>query len=100
MPGTGFQVAPGDASRVSSVYRTVDRETHAVYPGASSVYIDPPAFPFGGTGLVSSSRDYDRFLVMLLNKGMFEGDEIIPARAVELGMSNLLPEGTDMTSFI
>ena len=100
MTSTSFQVAPENAPRLASLYMTIDDQTGEVDPGLSSVYIDPPAFAFGGTGLVSSARDYDRFLIMLLNKGTFEGREIIPARAIELGISNLLPEGTDMSSFI
>ena len=34
-------------------------------PPKSSVYLGKPAFPFGGAGLVSSPRDYDRFLALV-----------------------------------
>lgn len=100
MTSTGFQVAAKDAARLASLYMTIDDETHAADPGSASVYATPPAFAFGGTGLVSSARDYDRFLVMLLNEGRYDGREIMPARAVKRGMSNLLPDGTDLSSFI
>ena len=60
-------------------------------PGAS-VYLDKPAFPFGGAGLVSSARDYDRFLTMLLRYGVIDGRRVMSEAAVKLGTSNLLPE--------
>jgi CubicO group peptidase (beta-lactamase class C family) len=59
----------------------------------NSIYRDPPPFPFGGAGLISSPRDYDRFLTMLLGGGVFAGKRVMGARAVALGTSNLLPPG-------
>ncbi|HMU22558.1 MAG TPA: serine hydrolase, partial [Sphingorhabdus sp.] len=62
-------------------------------PAATSIYLDKPAFAFGGAGLVCSARDYDRFLAMLLNGGSLDGAEIMAPETVTLGMSNLLPAG-------
>ena len=100
MASTGFQVPARDAARLATTYMTMDEVTTALDPGGTSVYLDRPAFPFGGTGLVSSARDFDRFLSMLLGGGWFDGQEIMPEPAVRLGMSNLLPDGADLSAFI
>lgn len=63
---------------------------------ADSVYLERPPFAYGGSGLVTSPRDYDRFLQMLLGKGRIGGRQVMSAKAVELGMSNLLPPGADL----
>jgi len=63
---------------------------------ASSVYTTPPAFAYGGSGLVTSPLDYDRFLAMLVGGGALAGTRVMSARAVALGTSNLLPAGVLM----
>lgn len=62
-------------------------------PAASSVYLRPPSFPYGGAGLVSSARDYDRFLHMLQNGGELDGKRVMKRETVALAMSNLMPAG-------
>ena len=47
----------------------------------------------GGAGLVSSPRDYDRFLRMIANYGVLDGKRIMSERAIRTGTSNLLPSG-------
>ena len=64
-------------------------------PGATSVYLQPPSFPYGGAGLVMSARDYDRFLRMLVDEGQLDGKRILKPATVRLAMSDLLPPGTD-----
>ncbi|MBN8809010.1 MAG: beta-lactamase family protein [Sphingomonas sp.] len=65
----------------------------ALDPAASSVYLSPPSFPYGGAGLVMSARDYDRFLHMLQNYGELDGVRIMKTETAKLAMSNLLPPG-------
>lgn len=67
-----------------------------VDPANNSIYAEPPAFPFGGAGLVCSAHDYDRFLQMLLNKGALGGNRVMSEMAAMKGMSNLLPEGASL----
>lgn len=62
---------------------------------ATSVYLQPPSFPYGGAGLVMSARDYDRFLRMLLNEGTLDGVRVLKPETVRLAMSDLLPQGVD-----
>jgi CubicO group peptidase (beta-lactamase class C family) len=60
---------------------------------ATSVWLKPPSFPYGGAGLVMSARDYDRFLHMLQNYGELDGVRIMKTETAKLAMSNLLPAG-------
>ena len=61
-------------------------------PAEASIFAEKPPFPMGGAGLVSSPRDYDRFLEMVLNRGEFRGTRVMSEAAVRLGTSNLLPD--------
>jgi CubicO group peptidase (beta-lactamase class C family) len=62
-------------------------------PAATSVYLSPPSFPYGGAGLVMSANDYDRFLHMLQNYGELDGVRVMKAETAKLAMSDLLPPG-------
>jgi len=66
--------------------------------GATSVWLRPPSFPYGGAGLVMSARDYDRFLRMLLNGGTLEGARVLKPETVKLAMSDLLPSSVDRST--
>jgi len=61
-------------------------------PGATSIFLDKPAFSFGSTGLVGTAADYDKFLQMLLGFGTHGGVQVMKPETAKLGMSNLLPE--------
>lgn len=91
MISSGFQVAPQNAGRLTTNYGMVKDKLVPIDPATSSIYLDPPAFPFGGAGLVTSPRDYDRFLQMVLNYGVIDGRRVMNERAVRLGTSDLLP---------
>ncbi len=101
MTSTGFKVSVAQAGRLTTNYGIVDGKAQPIDPGATSVYLDPPAFPFGGAGLVSSPRDYDRFLMMLAGAGAIDGQgssgRVMSENAVRMGMSNLLPAGADIS---
>jgi CubicO group peptidase (beta-lactamase class C family) len=70
----------------------------AIDPGATSIWLQPPSFPYGGAGLVMSARDYDRFLHMLLNGGTLDGARILKPETVKLAMSDLLPASVDRST--
>jgi len=61
-------------------------------PGATSIYLDKPAFSFGSTGLVGTAADYDKFLKMILGLGTVGGEQVMKPETVKLGISNLLPD--------
>ncbi len=100
MASSGFRVAPENAARLTTDYTIVNGKLVPIDPAATSIYLDPPAYPYGGAGLVTSPRDYDRFLAMLLNYGTIDGQRVMSERAVRMGTGDLLPPalagGTDV----
>ena len=93
MTSTGFQVAKKDLPRLATNYGIVGGTPLPIDPAEASIFADKPPFPMGGAGLVSSPRDYDRFLEMIANYGMLDGKRVMSERAVRIGTSNLLPPG-------
>ncbi|AOR78079.1 serine hydrolase domain-containing protein [Novosphingobium resinovorum] len=93
MTSTGFRVSAADAHRLTTNYAAVGGVLAPIDEGETSIYLDKPAFPFGGAGLVSTPRDYDRFLRMLAQMGMIDGVRVLSESAVRMGTSNLLPPG-------
>ena len=92
MNSTWFRVPQSEVGRLTTNYGILNGMPLPIDPASSSVYLDQPAFPFGGAGLVSSAYDYDRFLRMLLGYGKIDGRRVMGELAVRVGTSNLLPE--------
>ncbi len=93
MSSTFFQVPAAQAHRLTTNYVSIAGNLAPIDKGADSIFLDKPAFPFGGSGLVSSPRDYDRFLEMLANYGRIGGHRVMGELAVRVGTGNLLPDG-------
>lgn len=94
MNSSYWTVPQGAIARLSSNYAFLpDGSMFALDPAATSIYLSPPAFPYGGAGLVMSASDYDRFLHMLQNYGELDGVRVMKADTAKLAMSNLLPPG-------
>ena len=91
MASSFFRVPASEVGRLTTNYGVVDGNPIPIDPARASIYLDEPSFPFGGAGLVSSPRDYDRFLQMLLGYGMIDGKRVMSEHAVRVGTSNLLP---------
>jgi CubicO group peptidase (beta-lactamase class C family) len=91
MTSTFFRVPQSEAGRLTASYFLLQGVPLPIDPPASSVYLDDPAFPFGGAGLVSSARDYDRFLQMLAGWGEIDGVRVMSEPAVRLATTDLLP---------
>ncbi|BBC72316.1 serine hydrolase [Altererythrobacter sp. B11] len=92
MASTWFQVPEAEKFRFTANYFVLNGEPVPIDLPGNSVFLDKPPFPFGGAGLVSSPRDYDRFLAMLAGGGAIEGRRVMSEQAVRLGTSNLLPD--------
>ena len=92
MADTGFQVPRGDAGRLTTSYFLFNGTLLPIDLGQDSIYLDKPPFPFGGAGLASTPRDYDKFLEMLIGYGEFDGRRVMSERAVRLATSNIFPE--------
>lgn len=90
MSSTWFRVPESARARLTTNYGVLGRLTVPLDRADDSVFCDPPGLLLGGAGLVSSPRDYDRFLSMLLGFGRVGNNRVLSEGAVRLGMSNLL----------
>ncbi len=97
MTSTYWSVPASEAGRLATTVTYLGGRTVPLDPAEASVFLQPPSFPYGGAGLVSSARDYDRFLAMLANRGTLDGRRVMKPETVTLGMSNLLPAGVFFT---
>lgn len=95
MTSTWMQVPQSEAARLTDNYGIINGMPFPIDPGVNSIYLDPPEVPTGGGGLVSSPKDYDRFLRMLLGYGAIDGNRVMSEEAVRVGVSNLLPPTVD-----
>ncbi|MFM7377932.1 MAG: serine hydrolase domain-containing protein [Erythrobacter sp.] len=96
MTSTWMQVPASEAHRLTDNYGIVGGTPFPIDPGPASVYLDPPEVAAGGGGLVSSPKDYDRFLRMLLGYGRIDGKFVMSEEAVRVGTSNLIPATVDL----
>ena len=92
MRDTWFFVPPAQRERLAVLYAS-DSTGHAVKApeGARGQghYADGPRKSFaGGAGLLSTARDYARFLEMLRRGGEIDGVRILSPHAVELMTTN------------
>jgi CubicO group peptidase (beta-lactamase class C family) len=102
MTSTWFQVPASEAARLTDNYGIVEfkpgeKSPVPLDPAANSAFFDAPTVKNGGGGLVSSPRDYDRFLRMLLGYGQIDGKFVMSEEAVRVGTSNLIPATVDLT---
>jgi CubicO group peptidase (beta-lactamase class C family) len=95
MKDSFFQVPADRVADFSTNYAPFAGALMPIDPAATSVYLDKPAFAFGGGGMVSSARDYDKFLGMLLGFGKLGEVRVMSEAAARQAMSNLLPAGAD-----
>jgi CubicO group peptidase (beta-lactamase class C family) len=98
MTSSFWQVPANEAGRLTTSYGALPFGIVPIDPGLDSIYLDKTA-PFGGSGLVSSMRDYDRFLSMLMGEGALGQTRIMKRDTAILGMSNLVHPKTDMQDF-
>ena len=98
MDSTFFKVPESEVERLTTNYGVLDFMPRPIPidSPSTSIFLDKPSFPSGGGGLVSSPRDYDRFLRMLLGYGKLDGRQVMSETAVRVGISNLLPDGADL----
>ncbi|MCC6930422.1 MAG: beta-lactamase family protein [Gemmatimonadaceae bacterium] len=94
MTDTFFYVPAAKRNRLTAVYGSGgDGTVVRAADGARGQghYVDGPRRSFaGGAGLVSTARDYARFLQMLLNGGELDGVRILAPRTVQLMTTNLV----------
>ncbi len=95
MKSSFFQVPRSQMARLTTLYGTLGSFQLPIDSAADTIFSDPASLPLGGGGLVTSARDYDRFLAMLLGEGAIGGVRVMAKETARLAMSNLLPTGVD-----
>jgi CubicO group peptidase (beta-lactamase class C family) len=92
MKDTQFFLPPAERDRLAAVYSSgsdgrISRAPDG--PKGQGNYVDGPRRSFaGGAGLLSTARDYARFLEMIRNGGTLDGVRILSPRSVELMSTN------------
>ena len=97
MSSSYFQVPASASGHLTTNYGFFLGRPVAIDRPGTSVYETAPAFAFGGSGLVTSPADYDRFLAMLVNRGKSGSNRVMSEAAVARATSNLLPDHADLT---
>ncbi|MGA4847081.1 serine hydrolase domain-containing protein [Streptomyces sp. G5(2025)] len=95
MRDTGFHVPADTIDRLPPSYvpDPLTGEFTVWDEAADGRYSRPPAFPSGGSGLVSTVDDYHAYFRMLLNQGTHGTERILSGPAVQLMTTNrLTPE--------
>ena len=95
MDSTWFQVPGSEVGRFTDNYGIRNGTALPIDLARASIYLDTPAFPYGGAGLVCSARDYDRFQRMLVGLGTIDGRRVMSETAVRVAASNILPVDAD-----
>jgi CubicO group peptidase (beta-lactamase class C family) len=92
MKDTRFFLPPGDRSRLAAVYASDSGGKGTRAPDGArgqGHYVDGPRRSFsGGAGLLSTARDYARFLEAIRRGGTVDGVRILSPHAVALMTSN------------
>ncbi len=89
---TGFFVPSEKATRFAALYHYDEKGGLTLQDGpGASVYLKKPKFFSGGGGLVSTTRDYLRFLSLIRNRGELGGVRLLKPATVDLMTHNDLP---------
>lgn len=100
MPDTAFYVPEGKVDRFAANYRSDGKGNLTVIDAPSeSRYLIKPAFFGGGGGLVSTARDYMRFLVMVASGGELNGKRLLKPETVKRMTTNHLPPQVGWVKF-
>lgn len=95
MTSTFFHVPSTATARLTTNYAAMGDKPLTLDQPKSSIYLKPTPFAYGGSGMVTTPADYDRFLAMVVGGGRHGRRRIMKASTVALGTSNLLPDGAD-----
>ncbi len=89
MSDTHFYLPKNKVDRLATVYSSVNEGIEKAPTTGTMVsqgaYVEGPRISFsGGAGLLSTAMDYARFLQMMLNNGVYNGQRILSRKSVEL----------------
>ena len=100
MTDTGFHVPPEKISRFAANYNSDGKGKLTLGDAPEqSQYLTKPAFYSGGGGLVSTARDYMRFLLMIAGQGELQGTRLLKPETVKLMTTNQVPKQVGWIKF-
>ena len=100
MHDTDFHVPPSKIKRFANNYNSDGNGSLTLADDAkSSRYRFQPSFQGGGGGLVSTARDYMRFLLMIQADGEFQGKRYLNPETVALMKTNQVPKSVGWIKF-
>ncbi len=100
MIDTGFSVRPDQRKRFAPVYQSDGKGRLKVSDAAdTSEFNQNPRFLSGGGGLVSTTRDYLRFLQMIQNGGELDGIRLLKKKTVAMMITNQVPNDAMPVTF-
>jgi CubicO group peptidase (beta-lactamase class C family) len=97
MTDTVYTVPADKLPRLTTKYEFTSNGLKVVETGMKSDFARKPRFPGGGGGLVSSARDYSKFLAMLLGEGQLGRVRVLKTETARVMMSNLMEPGVIAT---
>jgi CubicO group peptidase (beta-lactamase class C family) len=100
MKDTGFHVPEVKVYRFANNYYSDGKGNLTIAEDAKkSTYLIKPLFEGGGGGLVSTARDYMRFLLMIQGDGEFQGKRYLKPETVAMMKTNQVPEAAGWVKF-
>jgi CubicO group peptidase (beta-lactamase class C family) len=100
MKETTFGCPEDRQDRLAALYTMVPGRPEPVRAAAVGKFeVAHPSWLSGGSGLVSSTRDFTRFMWMLLNGGELDGARLLSPRTVRYMTRNHLPGGVDLAAY-
>ncbi len=92
MTDTDWYCPPDKVDRLAMLYLNFNGQAVPLEEIAAA-FTRRPALLLGGGGLVSTARDFQRFMSMMLGRGTFNGDTLLTPRSVSMMTRNQLPGG-------
>ena len=100
MKDTGFFVPASKIDRFAANYTTDGKGKLTLLDDPrKSPYLQNPAFLSGGGGLVSTTRDYARFLQLIADGGQLQKTRLLKKKTVALMLRNHVPPKTMPIAF-
>ena len=91
MPDTAFWVPEEKLDRLPAAYRHGEAGLVEIEPARGGFYAGPPPFDVSHGELVSTARDYHRFLRILVERGRVEGAPVISEVHLQQMTSDQVP---------
>ena len=99
MVDSGFSVPDEKIERFAACYAPTPAGGRVLQDDPqTSPYRKKPVLFSGGGGLVSTARDYFRFVQMLCNGGVLDGTRLLSRKTIDLMRTNHLPDGADLAA--